>query len=126
MRRGAALALAAVGLLLALWSVGAAAAGGETKLGVRATEWNLLLSRAAVDPGDAEISYQNAGEDPHDLRLRRKGSARVHSIAELQPSEVAELDLRLRRDSRYVMWCSTLDGVHRELGMEATLRVRRR
>jgi plastocyanin len=126
MRGSAALALAAVGLLCALSAAGSAVAGAETKIGVRAEEWNLILSRAAVDPGDAEIEYQNAGEDPHDLRLRRKGTSRVHSVAELQPSEVAELDLRLRRDSRYVMWCSTLDGLHRELGMEATLRVRRR
>jgi uncharacterized cupredoxin-like copper-binding protein len=122
MRRAAAVALAAVALGVA----GPAAAGQETKIGVRATEWDLTLTRVAVSPGDAEIEYQNSGEDPHDLRIRRRGSDRVRSVAELEPGGVDELDLRLKRDSRYVMWCSTLDGEHRQLGMEAELRVKRR
>jgi hypothetical protein len=126
MRRALALTAAAAGLAAACLGAGPAAAGEETKLGVRAEEWNLILSRPSVAPGPAEIEYQNAGEDPHDLRIRRKGASRVFSIAELEPAGIAELDLRLKRDSRYVMWCSTLDGEHRALGMEATLRVRKR
>ena len=120
---------AAIAALLAAVALGAArpaSAEAPTKLGVRADEWSLLLTRPSVSPGDAEIQYQNRGEDPHDLQIRRRGSQRVHSIAELEPEGVAELGLRLRRDSRYVMWCSTLDGKHRALGMEAELRVKRR
>ena len=123
MRRAVTAALLAA---LALGTAGSATAGETTKVGVRASEWNLLLSRVSVSPGAAEIEYQNAGEDPHDLQIRRRGSERVFSIAELEPAGVDELELRLRRDSRYVMWCSTLDGKHRTLGMEAELRVRKR
>ena len=102
------------------------AGAGETALGVRAQEWELLLSRASVDPGPAEIEYVNQGEDPHDLKVRRKGGEKVFSIAELEPSGIAELELRFRKDSRYVMWCSTLDGLHRDLGMESELKVKKR
>jgi hypothetical protein len=125
MRRAAGIALVAALALVP----GAAAGAGETPIGVRAQDngdWALLLSRSVVDPGPAEIQYLNQGEDPHDLKIRRRGSADVLSIAELQPAGVAEIDLRLRSDSRYVMWCSTLGGKHRALGMETELRVRRR
>ena len=104
-------------------------AGAGRALGVRAEDggdWNLVLSRASVSPGPAEIEYQNAGEDPHDLKIRRRGGNKVRSIAELDPGEVDEIQMKLKRDSSYVMWCSTLDGKHRFLGMEAELRVRKR
>ncbi|MGI9020761.1 MAG: hypothetical protein ACR2G3_08640 [Solirubrobacterales bacterium] len=119
-------ALAGVIAAVATAGSGPASAGQTTALGVRADEWSLILSRPSVSPGNAEIQYQNYGEDPHDLRIRRRGGSRVHSIAELEPAGVGELDLRLKRDSRYVMWCSVLDGKHRTLGMEAELRVKRR
>ena len=34
----------------------------------------------------------NQGEDPHDLKVRRKGTDRVRSIAELDPGGIAYLD----------------------------------
>jgi hypothetical protein len=120
------LALAATGAAALVLVPGAGA--GETQLGVRAQDdgtWALLLSRPTVDPGPAELEYRNDGMDPHDLNIRRRGGEKVLSIAELEPAGVAELELRFRRGSRYVMWCSTLDGKHRALGMEAELRVRR-
>lgn len=119
--------VAVVGALVAVATAGSglASAGQTSTVGVRADEWSLILSRPSVSPGNAEIQYQNYGEDPHDLKVRRRGGSRVHSIAELQPAGVGELELRLRPDSRYVMWCSTLDGKHRTLGMEAELRVKR-
>ena len=86
--------------------------------------WSSAAPRSR--PGPAEIEYHNAGEDPHDLKIRRRGASKVSSIAELDPGEVDELQMNLKRDSRYVMWCSTLDGKHRSLGMEAELRVRKR
>jgi len=122
MRRLLAMAAAAA----AGMAVTPGAGAGETALGVRAEEWNLLLSRSSVSPGPAEIEYVNEGEDPHDLKIRRRGGQNVRSIAELEPSGIADLKMNLKRDSRYVMWCSTLDGKHRALGMEAELRVRKR
>jgi plastocyanin len=104
-----------------------ASAGSETEhVGVTAREFSLTLSRAAVSPGDGEVEYHNGGEDPHDLQIRRRGTEKVISIGELGPGDTDEADLRLRKGGRYVMWCSTLDGKHRALGMEAELRVKRR
>jgi hypothetical protein len=124
MRRALALA-AATSATAALWASQAAA--GTTQIGVRAIEFDLTFtSPPPFAPGPAELEYQNDGEDPHDLKIKRKGTRRVLSIAELAPQTVSpELDLRLKRGARYVMWCSTLDGAHRLAGMEATMRVRR-
>jgi plastocyanin len=94
-----------------------------TRVLVRAQEFDLLLSRLRVDPGSAVIQYYNDGEDSHDLVVQRAGDPDAVAIPELPPGELGEIGLELRRRSRYVMWCSLPN--HRELGMEATLRVRR-
>src|SRR5438128_10235691 len=41
------------------------------RVGVEATEFHLVLSRASVKAGPVVIELQNGGEDVHDLRLRR-------------------------------------------------------
>jgi plastocyanin len=97
---------------------------GPTRLLVRGEEFNLLLSRLKVNPGDAIVQFVNAGEDPHDLQIQRVGDPEQFSIAELPAGEISEVGLRLRRDSRYAMWCSLPN--HRELGMEASVGVRRK
>jgi hypothetical protein len=87
----------------------------------------LTLSPAAfpkADPGPAEITLFNAGADPHDMVLKRVGGTAKHRYPALEHEESHELDITLKRDSRYKLWC-TLPG-HRSQGMEATLRVRRR
>ena len=122
MRRATVAIVAAVA-----WCAAAPAAGGSSVVGVTGTEFDLALSRTKVDPGLGVVEFRNSGEDPHDLVLRRVGSTRRHQVPETLPGDVAaDLELRFRRDSRYVMWCSTLAGQHRAQGMEATLRVRRR
>lgn len=128
MRRALAAAIVlAPAALLGLGAPGSLAGGGVTSLGVTGTEFDLVFSRPKVDPGDAEVEYVNAGEDPHDLKIRRKGSLRVYAIGEVGSGDPpATINLRFKRDSRYVFWCSTLDGLHRSQGMEATLRVRRK
>jgi plastocyanin len=131
MRRGLARTVLAAGAA-ALTCAGAAAPAvaaasapkPPTRVLVRAQEFDLLLSSLRVDPGSAVIQYYNDGEDPHDLRVQRIGDTDVLPIAELLPGGLGELGLRLRRGSRYAMWCSLPN--HRELGMEATLKVRRK
>ncbi len=120
---------AAIGslLVLALGGTSIPAAAGEfaiTTVGVRNgnSEFTFTLSRTTVDPGPALIQYQNTGEDPHDLKLKRRGDLRIFAVGELLPGGVGSISPRLKRDSRYELWCS-LDG-HREAGMEAVLRVR--
>lgn len=84
----------------------------------------LTLSRTKVDPGKATIDFFNAGGDEHDLWLKRKGAqdAQAHT-GNLGSGEQDELKLKLRKDSKYVLWCAIAD--HRDQGMEATLKVRK-
>jgi uncharacterized cupredoxin-like copper-binding protein len=116
-------------LVLALGGLAGPVSAGEgrTAVGIRngfMSEFSFVLTRTKVKPGPARVQYQNTGEDPHDLNLKRKGSETVRSMGELEPGQVGNLDTKLKRDSRYVIWCS-LDG-HRESGMEAELRVKKR
>ena len=120
--------VAGLALLLAALPVAGAESAkpppGPSRLLVRGEEFSLLLSQLKLNPGDAIIQFQNAGEDPHDLWIQRAGDPEQYSIGELPPGEVGELSLRLRRDSRYELWCSL--GNHRALGMDASVRVRRK
>jgi plastocyanin len=128
-RRLAAGALSAALCLSAGWSLAgwATAEGGPTTIGIRngVSEFSFSLTRTKVKPGPALIQYQNTGEDPHDVRLRRRGSDTVIELPETLPGEVNNFpNLRLKRDSKYIVWCS-LDG-HREAGMETGLKVKKR
>jgi len=107
-------------------SAPAMAADSPTTIGVRngLTEFSFSLSRTKVDPGPAIIQYQNTGEDPHDLQIRRRGDDRVFSAGALLPGGVGLVTPQLKKDSRYSFWCS-LEG-HREAGMEAVLKVRKK
>ena len=97
------------------------------RVGVRGSEFDLVLSKAKVKPGRVIVQFQNGGEDPHDLRLQRldpqTGTQTGTELGSgvVSPSTYDNLDLRLRKGSRYVLWCSLSD--HRERGMEATLKV---
>jgi plastocyanin len=127
-----------VAALVAAASIGVASAGAKPggdepvpdRVGVRGLEFDLLLSKQKVAPGRVIVQFVNAGEDPHDLRLQRLDPATGSQAgAELGsgivgPSTYDNLDLKLRKASRYVLWCSLAD--HRERGMEATLKVGKR
>ena len=121
--------------LLVLMLVGTAVAARPQdtvpdRVGVRGCEFDLLLSKQKVAPGRVIVQFVNSGEDPHDLRLQRLDPATgTQAGAELgsgvvAPSTYDNLDLRLKKASRYVLWCSLAD--HRERGMEATLKVGKR
>jgi hypothetical protein len=125
-------AAAVAGCLAAAVLLGAAPAPGSergapppTRIGVRGDEFDLTLSRTRVVPGPAVIQFQNSGEDPHDLKVKRVGSASEIGTGELGPGDVQNLpQMRLRRASSYRLWCSLEN--HASYGMEATLRVKRR
>ena len=93
---------------------------------VRAVEFDLTLSKTKLRPGRAIIQFLNEGEDPHDLRMQRTDLAGQpeFGLGVIGPGEYENLDTRLRRRSTYTLWCS-LAG-HRGLGMEASLRTKRR
>ena len=116
-----ALAAAILVLAVAAPAFAAARAPAPARLFVNAKEWSLILSRQSLKAGDARIQLFNGGEDAHDLRLRRVGSARTLTIAETAPGAVAELRAMLRAGN-WRLWCS-LPG-HAKAGMRATLIVR--
>jgi plastocyanin len=96
------------------------------RVGVRGSEFDLLLSKAKVKPGRVIVQFVNAGEDPHDLQLQRLGPDGTQVGPQLgagvvTPGSYDNLDLHLKKGSRYVLWCSLAD--HRQRGMEATLKV---
>jgi hypothetical protein len=134
-RRAVAIGLV-LGVLIGVGStlVGIAAASGAAprtsasaaerapaRLFVNAKEWSLILSRGSLATGSARIQLYNAGEDAHDLRLRRRGGTRSLRVAETQPGDLAEIRATLRRGT-WKLWCS-LPG-HEKSGMRALLRVR--
>ena len=119
-----AVAAAVVAAVLPGAAAEAKPAPDPTRLLVRGEEFNLLLSQLKLNPGNAIVQFHNAGEDPHDLWIQRVGGSDRLSIGELAPGDVGELSLRLERDSRYELWCSL--SSHRELGMDASVRVRRK
>jgi hypothetical protein len=92
------------------------------RLGVSAKEFHLVLSRPAVKSGRVEIELQNDGEDVHDLRLRRIGGTRTYRMPVTKPDSRTTIEVALL-PGRYRLWCSVAD--HRQLGMQAVLRVKR-
>ena len=97
---------------------------------VRGFEFDLVLSKTRVKPGRVIVQFVNEGEDAHDLRLQRVDRATgdpvgaESGLGELGPGDYENLDARLRKRARYRLWCSIAD--HRGLGMEATLRTKKR
>ncbi|OLE37484.1 MAG: hypothetical protein AUG48_04315 [Actinobacteria bacterium 13_1_20CM_3_68_9] len=108
---------------LELRSATASSSPPPSRLLVTGREYSLTLSRARINPGDAILQFLNSGEDPHDLVLKRFGSARTLGAGQTAPGDVAQFDARLSRGRHYVLYCSLAD--HRALGMKAFLAVRR-
>jgi uncharacterized cupredoxin-like copper-binding protein len=111
-------------LALAATALAALATNPATpaRLGVGATEFHLVLSRASVKTGKVVIELQNQGEDVHDLQLRKVGGKRTYSFPVAGPGTRVTKTLKLP-PGRYRLWCSVAD--HRQLGMRTILRVRR-
>jgi len=99
-----------------------AAAPAPARLQVVAKEYSFSLSRIKVKSGKAIVELANFGEDPHDLRLQRRGARHIAGLREVAPGERAQLTLRLP-PGRYSLWCSI--GDHRKRGMTASLVVTR-
>ncbi len=126
------LRIAAAALAMLATAATASAAAPEPvpdRVQVRGSEFDLLLSKQKLRPGRAIVQFLNDGEDPHDLKLQRIGSSGALEGPELAigvvgPGEYENLDARFKKRSTYVFWCSLSD--HRELGMEATLRTKKR
>jgi plastocyanin len=110
----------------------ASAAGTEPvpdRVQVRGSEFDLTLSKQRLRPGRDIVQFLNDGEDPHDLKLQRVGPNGASegpelSIGVVGPGEYENLEAHFKKASTYVFWCSLSD--HRQRGMEATLRTKKR
>ena len=122
--RHAAAVAAAIALTGVAESSAKPVADPPSRLLVTAREFSLTLSRQKVEPGPAIVQLYDFGEDPHDLNLQREGGLRVFQIPEILSGETGTLSLRLRKSSRYQLWCS-LPG-HAAKGMTASLRTGRK
>ena len=116
--------LLAVGLALVAAAPATSAEPIPDRVMARGTEFDLTLSKTKLVPGRAIVQFVNAGEDPHDLKIQRVGTSEEIALGVVPPGNYSNLDTRLRRGSTYVLWCSLSD--HRQKGMEATLRTRKR
>lgn len=96
---------------------------GPARLLVVAKEFSYSLSRPRVRAGRVIVQLANAGEDVHNLRIRRLAAKRHHSISRIDPGGRAQLNRKLK-PSRYYLWCSVAD--HEQRGMRARLIARRR
>ena len=119
-------AIAVLGLAATAW---AAPDPVPDRVQVRGTEYDLTLSKQKLRPGRAIVQFLNDGEDPHDLRVQRLGATGLPEGPELtigvvEPGAYENLDAHLRKRSTYLLWCSLSD--HRQLGMEANLRTKKR
>lgn len=120
--------------LIATASLAASSAGAKPaepvpdRVGVRGSEFDLILSKTKVKPGRVIVQFVNAGEDSHDLKLQRVGPSGQEGpelgVGAIAPGEYENLDAHLKKRATYVLWCSLSD--HRQRGMEASLRVAKR
>ena len=101
-------------------------AGGQTRdparVQVVAKEFELLPSRYVLRAGPTIVELVNAGEDAHDLALRRVApGARTMRIPVVQPGALRRISMTLRK-GRYDVWCAVTN--HRSLGMYTRLVVK--
>jgi plastocyanin len=87
------------------------------RLQVLAQEFRYTLSRTTLKSGDAIIELRNAGQDAHDMILRRVGGTRTFVWPTVQPGEVLDKELKLTPGT-YRLYCGLAN--HRALGMQAT------
>jgi plastocyanin len=112
----------ATAALAALAAAAPAVAGAPARVQVGADEFHLTLSRSSIKAGTAIVELANYGEDPHDLRMLRKGGTRTYAIGVVQPGDAVDLTAKLLPGT-YTLWCSLAD--HRRRGMQAALVVKK-
>jgi plastocyanin len=116
-------AVAALAALAILVPGGAAAKPAPSRVQVVAKEFYYSLSRHSVPAGPAIVELVDFGQDPHDLRLQKVGTTKVYGTPIIQPGKYYDLKVTLQ-PGKYILWCSIAN--HRQLGMQATLTVKKR
>jgi len=97
-----------------------ARAAAASRLRVTEVEYRLSLSTGSIRAGAVDLAEIDAGRGPHDLRLRRVGSAGTINGRLLTPRQRWEGTVYLSPGT-YQLWCSLPE--HARLGMHTTIRV---
>jgi len=114
-------ARAASGVLLAGALLGAALLpDAPARVSVRLTEWKVELSQGTIAPGTVRFAITNAGSIPHAFEVEGQGLEKQTAI--IQPGASGTLTLDLKPGS-YDLYCPVGGDSHKNLGMEAHLRV---
>lgn len=93
--------------------------GPASHLSVKADEWSYTLSRPEVAAGKVIVELNNQGEDNHNLKLQREGSAEPPlAVPEAAPDEHTTAGFNLSAGT-YRLYCSLFE--HDQKGMHATL-----
>jgi plastocyanin len=93
--------------------------GPASHLSVKAVEWSYTLSRPEVASGEVIVELNNQGEDNHNLKLQREGSAEPPLVVpEAAPDEHTTAGFNLPAGT-YRLYCSLFE--HDAKGMHATL-----
>ena len=93
------------------------------RIQIVAQEFSFSLSRSTLKAGHVIVELVNRGQDAHDLDLQRIGSTHIFRFPKVEPGHYVDRELRLKPGT-YRIWCGIAD--HKERGMHAVLRVRRR
>jgi hypothetical protein len=84
----------------------------DVRVGLR--EYEVLVSHAAVSPGEVVLNVTNTGAEAHDLRV--EGTETLAASPVIPPGGTAMLKISVRDDQAQVLlWC-TVPG-HRSQGM---------
>jgi plastocyanin len=96
------------------------AAGVNSAVTVRLSEWKIDLSTMSVPPGTVTFTAVNTGAIPHAFEVEGKGIEKETTI--IQPNATASLTLALGPGT-YQLYCPVGEDSHRKLGMATTLTV---
>jgi len=94
--------------------------GHPVAVSVKLSEWKVELSQGTITAGSVTFTVTNAGSIPHAFEVEGQGIERETNV--IQPGASDTLTLTLEPGS-YEAYCPVGEDSHKQLGMEAHLRV---
>ncbi|PYP56735.1 MAG: hypothetical protein DMD44_11755 [Gemmatimonadetes bacterium] len=91
-----------------------------SRVSVKLSEWNVVLSQASVAAGSVTFVVTNAGSIPHGFEVEGQGIEQ--EIETIQPGASDTLTLTLKKGS-YEVYCPVGADSHKKLGMDTHLKV---